>query len=84
MWRHVAQERERLAVGPPHLHHHEGLAVPAQRVLQQVGEPRVPEGHVGVAAAQRVDDVAQRRQRLVDALRLAQAAALRARLGDAL
>lgn len=67
-----------------HLHHHQRLAVPAERVLQQVGEPRVPEGHVGVAAAQRVDDVAQRRQRLVDALGLAEAAALRPRLGDPL
>lgn len=68
----------------PHLHHHQRLAVPAERVLQEIGEPGVPEGHVGVSAAQRVDHVAQRRQRLVDALGLAEAAALRPRLGDPL
>lgn len=33
----------------PHLHHHEGLAVPAERVLQQVGELGVAEGHVALA-----------------------------------
>lgn len=68
----------------PHLHHHQRLAVPAERVLQKVGEPRVSEGHVGVSAAQRIDDVAQRRQGLVDALGLAEAAALRPGLGDPL
>lgn len=68
----------------PHLHHHEGLAVPAERVLQQVGELGVAEGHVALAGAQSRDDVPQRRQRLVDVLRLPQAAALRPGLAHAL
>lgn len=67
-----------------HLDHHQGLAVSAQRVLQQVGEPRVPEGDVGMSAAQRTDDITQRRQRLVDALRFPEPAALRSGLPDPL
>lgn len=43
-----------------HLHHHQGLAVSAQRVLQQVGEARVPERDMGVFAPQSVDDVSER------------------------
>lgn len=43
----------------PHLHHHEGLAVPTERVLQQVGELGVAEGHVALAGAQGSNDVPQ-------------------------
>lgn len=67
-----------------HLHHHEGLAVPAERVLKEVGELGVAKGHVAVAGAQSRDDVPQGRQRLVDVLRLPQAAALGPRLAHAL
>lgn len=67
-----------------HLDHHQGLAVSAQRVLQEVGEPRVPEGDMSVSAAQRADDVTQRRQRLVDALRFPEPAAFCSGLPDPL
>ncbi len=66
------------------LHHHEGLAVSAERVLQQVCEAGVPEGHVWVFGAQGVDDVAQRRQWFVDTLSLTQTAALGAGFGNPL
>lgn len=67
-----------------HLNHHEGLAVPTQRVLQQVGEAGVSERDVGVFTPQRVDDVSERRQRFVDALSLSETTALRPRLTDPL
>lgn len=78
----MADHKRRSA--PSHLHHHQRLAVSAQRVLQQVGETRVPERHVGVFTPQRIDDITERRQRLVDALSFSEAVALRPGLGDPL
>lgn len=63
----------------PYLDHHEGLAVAAERVLQQVGQLGVAEGHVALPGAQSIDDVPQRREGLVDVLCLTEPAALRTR-----
>ena len=52
----------------------------SERLLQDPGELGVSVGHVGLAVGQSRDDVAQRRQRLVDVLRLVQHHALSARL----
>ncbi len=67
-----------------HLHHHERLAVSAQRVLQQVGEAWVSERDVGVFAPQRVDDITKCWQRFVDALSFSEATALRPWLSNPL
>ena len=64
--------------------HHRRGAVPAERVLQQHGHHAVSIRHVGVAVAQRHDNLLERVQRQVDVLRLAQCAAADARLADAL
>lgn len=78
----------RAAVGMPmgagYLHHHEGFAVAAERVLQQVGQLGVAEGHVALPGAQGVNDVTQSREGLVDVLRLTEPAAFRARPPDTL
>ena len=49
-----------------------------EAVLQQVGELGVPVRDVCLLAAQRVDHVAQARQRLVDVLRLLEPRSIRA------
>ena len=51
---------------------HQGLAVSAQTVLEEVGELRVAVGNVGVLLGERHDDVAEVRQGLVDVLGLGQ------------
>lgn len=67
-----------------HLHHHESFTISTKRVLQEVRETGVSEGHVWVFGAQGIDDVTQRRQWLVDALSLTQTAALSTGFGDSL
>ena len=59
---------------------HEGLAVAAKAVLQEVGEARVPVGDMGVLLAQGHDDVAEVGQGLVDVLGLGQSHTGTARL----
>ena len=51
---------------------HQGLAVAAQAVLEEVGELRVAVGNVGVLLGERHDDVAEVGQGLVDVLGLGQ------------
>ena len=51
---------------------HQGLAVAAQAVLEEVGELRVAVRNVRVLLGERHDDVAEVRQGLVDVLSLGQ------------
>ena len=51
---------------------HQGLAVAAQAVLEEVGELRVAVGNVRVLLGERHDDVAEVGQGLVDVLCLGQ------------
>lgn len=49
---------------------HKRFAVLRQRVLQQIRERGVAEGHVALLRGAGLDDVTQSRERLVDVLRL--------------
>jgi len=51
-----------------HAHSHEGFGVSAQRVLQQVGQRGVAEGHVVALLGATHDHVTERREGLVDGL----------------
>ena len=51
---------------------HQGLAVPSQTVLEEVGQLGVPVRDVGVLLGEGHDDVAQVGERLVDGLGLGQ------------
>ena len=68
-----AQTGDRLhhvARGRRHVDKHERLRVGAERALQQARQLRVAVRHVAAALADGADDVAERRERLVDRLRL--------------
>lgn len=56
-----------------HVDEHHGFGLPLQRVLQQLRELRIAEGHVAVLVGQGCHDVAQRREAAVDVLGLFQA-----------
>ena len=75
----VRRVRRRRQVGD-----HERLAVARQAGLQQEGELGVAVRHVRRALGQRDKDVGQRRQRLVDGLRLLEPLPRRVRLGQPL
>ena len=61
------------------------LRVTAERLRQHPGELRLTIWHVSVVTRrQRLDDLAERRKRLIDALRFVKGLTLRTRLGDPL